>query len=196
MPTIIDIWNKALTHIGAARVSSLTEASREARVCRTLYDDIIKEVLRVHPWGFASTVIQLAVLADVDAVNFAYAYQLPADCYHPVKLIDNVANTVPVNDENNKIYEIRERTLVTDETPVYLKYTKLIVDPGKFDSIFVQAAAYRLASDLALAVPKKMALHDRMLRRYQATVLSAKNVDASQDKTKKNDGQSFINARR
>jgi len=55
----VEICNRALTDIGARRITALSDPSKEGRACNDNYDISRKAVFRIHPWNFATTRIEL-----------------------------------------------------------------------------------------------------------------------------------------
>ena len=53
MASEVDICNRALSKLGAARITSLTEDSVNARACNAMYESVRDAELRAHPWNFA-----------------------------------------------------------------------------------------------------------------------------------------------
>lgn len=55
----VEICNNALTIIGSRRITALSDPSKEARACNDNYDICRKSLLRMHPWNFAMTRVEL-----------------------------------------------------------------------------------------------------------------------------------------
>src|SRR5262245_52285113 len=79
MASVVNICNLALQKLGAGRIASLDENSREARSCANNYETTRDAELRRHFWNFARKRARLA--ADVTAPEFGFDSQfpLPAD---------------------------------------------------------------------------------------------------------------------
>ena len=88
MPSATDICNRALSRVGEARITSLTDDSKQARACNGAYTHIRDEVFRAHPWNSVITRAKLAKLADAPAFGYDAHYQLPADCLRVVEVYD------------------------------------------------------------------------------------------------------------
>jgi hypothetical protein len=73
MASETSICNSALTRIGAARITSLTDDSKQARACTASYALMRDEVLRSHPWNSAISRASVASLADAPAFGSANA---------------------------------------------------------------------------------------------------------------------------
>lgn len=55
----VEICNNALTLIGTRRITALSDPSKEARACNDNYDICRKSLLRMHPWNFAMSRVEL-----------------------------------------------------------------------------------------------------------------------------------------
>lgn len=55
----VEICNNALALIGARRITALSDPSKEGRSCNDNYDICRKTLLRLHPWNFAMTRVEL-----------------------------------------------------------------------------------------------------------------------------------------
>jgi hypothetical protein len=80
MSAQVDIFNYALTILGAQTVSSPTENSKNARACLAVYDMVRMAELRKPPgWNFAIGMAKLAPNVVRPLFDRAYAFPLPAD---------------------------------------------------------------------------------------------------------------------
>ena len=89
MASETSICNSALTRIGAARITSLTDDSKQARACTASYALMRDEVLRSHPWNSAISRASVASLADAPAFGYDNQFQLPADCLRMLEVYDS-----------------------------------------------------------------------------------------------------------
>jgi hypothetical protein len=54
MPSVVDICNESLDLLGAATITSLTQNSKEARLCNRNFEPVRDAVFRAHPWNVAT----------------------------------------------------------------------------------------------------------------------------------------------
>ena len=106
-----EIVNLALVRLGATRITSLADGSRNANEANAIYGLIRDEVLRSHPWGFATAGINLVLIngneltitnisqADPGVVTYTGTDPEDGDAY----LIDDVTGMTEVNEETYMI---------------------------------------------------------------------------------------------
>ncbi len=80
MSSPVDVANYALDTIGISEsISDFSDRTTLARVCSRWFDQCREEVLRDFPWGFATRVMPLALVADMTAPGWSFVYQYPTD---------------------------------------------------------------------------------------------------------------------
>ncbi len=79
MPSVVDICNEAMDLLGAATITSLTENSKEARLCNRRFETVRDSVLRSHPWNVAIVRTDIAADSDAPAFGFTHQFTLPTD---------------------------------------------------------------------------------------------------------------------
>jgi len=175
MASEVGICNSALIKIGAARITSLTEGSKNANLCNEQYAKLRDSELRGHTWNFAKTRVKLAQISGAPVSGFDYHYQLPTDWLRAIAAYDSDA------DQGVLTYEIKGDRLLADSTDVYLVYVRQVTDPNDMDAMFREALAYRLAAELAIPIASSGSLHDRMMRGFGSALRRAKSADAIED---------------
>jgi hypothetical protein len=147
----VDIYNLALAHIGAERVSSISGTDEKTVLLNSFYQPLLDKVLRLQVWGFA---IERQVLAADTGDNYtiyAYKYQLPEDpyCLKPLCLLDSgYADTK----REEYPWEIENRYLYSDVSSAILKYIGRPSTVTKMDSDFVIFFAAYLAAQIAFRI--------------------------------------------
>lgn len=153
--TAVELCNIALARAGVSKVlTSMTEASTEAGLCRVLYPTALETVLSMAPWPFATKRAVLAPLAGGGRGGYAFRYQLPADCLVVQEVFSGRGlredQKVPFRVEN----EGDARVLLTDQEDAEIIYTARVESPTLFHPLFVDALAWKLAGDLAISLAK------------------------------------------
>jgi hypothetical protein len=173
------ICNMALGRIGVRSLitSFDDDQTAQAEACRTYYEEARDGVLEDFAWPFAKATEDLALLADVTSDEWAYAYAYPEDCvaarYIPTGLRNpNAEDLVPYEIADNGTGDAS--VILTDEEDAALVYTRRITNPVRFSSAFTDALAFRLAAELALAIPGKTDLEQAMRQRYLLAIAHAK----------------------
>lgn len=175
MASVVGICNSALIKVGASTIMSLTDASKNARLCNEQYEKVRDDLLRSHPWNFAIKRSKLARLAAAPTFQFTYAYQLPANWLRTISAYDNDAGAGGV------IYRIEGRTLMADAEDLYLRYVGLVEDPNDMPVSFREALAWRLGADLSQAVTQSTTVQEAMLRGFDRAMVAARSIDAIED---------------
>jgi len=173
----VEICNSALHKIGAARISSLSDSTKAAILCNDQYDRIRKEVLRSHPWNFAISYVALTPTVNQPIWDrYSHEFLLPAD----------VLRVLATNlDEHDGPWEIGynadgNKVLFCSATTIKLQYIKDLTNTTRFDPIFEEAVAFRLAADLAYSLVQSQTLQKQMYAYYEQTLARAMSFDAQE----------------
>jgi hypothetical protein len=171
----VKIANMALTQLGTQRIYNLTDTTQAAIVCNLVFDRVRDEVLRAHEWNFAIERQELVALSEGPITeDWQYQYQLPVDppCLKVLNMPD--ARTATWRIEGDK--------LLTNESPVIIRYIKQVTDPRFYDSLFIKAFAYRLAADIAPTLIKDVQKKTLMEQLYIDALKEAKLIDVEEGK--------------
>ena len=179
------ICNGALQKIGAKRIMSLEEQSKEARSCLVAFDKTRLFVLRSYPWGFA---IKRAVLApDPVSPEFEYGYrlQLPADFVRLVELYDYDGR-----------YRLEGKSVLADSDVLNLRYVSNVTDLTNADSMFVEAMEWYLAYTIAREVTESDTVRQEAMQGFKAVMPMAKFVQATEQSQPEMEAYDLIDSRR
>ena len=80
MASVVQICNGALNQLGASTILTLTEDSKNARLCNARYENVRDAVFRHHPWNCLQKRIQLPADTETPAWGYTKQFTLPADC--------------------------------------------------------------------------------------------------------------------
>lgn len=142
MASEVEIFNRALQMLGAARVNSPTEKTRNAKACSAAYPIVRNALLREYRWTFAIKRASLPALATAPVHGRNFAYQLPSDF---LRLLPPDDESTPGIDDRN----IEGQTIVTDsDAPLDIIYLELVTETSRYNASFVKA----LAADLAFEI--------------------------------------------
>lgn len=149
MASSVQIVNSALTKLGARRITSLSDNTKEAREMNAIYELRRDALLRAYNWSFAMKRASLPALVDAPNWGYALAYQLPTDCLRVVQVNDTWV--IPgladyIGGPDAAPYKIEGRTIVTDwSAPLKVRYIYRVTNSAEHDALFDEA----FASDLA-----------------------------------------------
>lgn len=162
MPSVIDIANQALSHLGdSATVASIDppEGSAQAEHCARFYPLALAAMLEMHNWSFATRRITLAPVANPSS-TWQYCYALPNNAISllAVLAIDAIDDYSGLDYTPQQFVvetdALGSDILLTNQSTAVLRYTVLVTDPTKFSPLFVEALGWLLASKLAGPVLK------------------------------------------
>lgn len=163
--TVVDICNMALIRLGASRITSLEDDSKQALLCKEYYQQTSDEVVEDFEWPEAITRADLAQLAETPEYGYDYVYQLPTNplC---LRVLDA--------DDPDVDYRIEGRKLYTDAEDIEIRYLARITDPTKYSSQLAEAIALRLASKLAFSLPNQGTMYQALMAEYVVVLRHAR----------------------
>lgn len=163
----VDVCNLALSRIGGhsiSQITSLGEASTEAKQCAVKFPYVLASALRAYPWHFATKEIGLALLGGGAAEHFGendifyrnlYYYQYPEECMRILALNPAVGRKgscfAPAYDYTVERVSDGTKAIVTSCPRAVLTCTAYSEDPSIWDSLFTDAFAWQLAGELCLS---------------------------------------------
>jgi hypothetical protein len=172
MASAVDICNRALQRLGAAKIQSLGESSVNARACLMAYELVRDAVLRAHPWNFAIQRFQVAADATPPAFNYANSFTLPTGSL-------KVLPPDPSQNFNDRDWIIEGRKLLTnDAAPLNLRCVMKVDDTTLMDPLFCEALAAKLAYELCEAITQSNEKQQNCLSAYKMIVEEAKKSNA------------------
>lgn len=193
----VAICNLGLGRIGISIfISSLSEASNEARVCSIFYEPCRDMVLQDFHWNFAG---KRAVLANLGTppTNWAYRYALPSDCLEARYLVvpgsrqprsgQRIAYEVSVEDDVKVLY--------TDQENAELVYTCRVTNPNLFSPLFIMALGWLIGAECAMPLSAAPGLGDAARRNYALTISAAGSSSLREAEPGPEPESEFISAR-
>jgi hypothetical protein len=197
MPSVVDICNEAMDLLGAATITSLTENSKEARLCNRRFETVRDVVLRSHPWNIAITRKSLPKDSEAPAFGFLYQYTLPTDPYC-LRLLSfwnsNVNNEIAAYD-SQIMYKVEGRKILSNEDTCKIVYVGRIEDTESYDSMLSSTIASALAAETAYAITGSSNIAQLMEQRYQQKMREARSADAMEGMPDQIQADDFINVR-
>ena len=197
MPSVVDICNEAMDLLGAATITSLTENSKEARLCNRRFETVRDAVLRAHPWNAAIARADLAQDSATPAFGFNFQYTLPNDpyCLRVLSFWNvNVDNELTPYD-SQVMYKIEGRKILSNEETCKIIYVSRVTDTEQYDALLSSTIAHRLASETAYAITGSNSIAQQMFSLYETRIREARSMDAMEGQPDKIIADDFINIR-
>ena len=134
------IVNKALSLLGATRVSALSDNSLEAQSANNVYNESLKSILTECAWKFATKRVLLAKVDKKPAWvknGMKNYFQLPSD----------LVAIIETSDPNAR-WEVEGQMILTDADTFGIEYVYFMTDSSKYPAYFIDAFACKLAADM------------------------------------------------
>ena len=169
MASTVEICNGALNQLGATTILSLTEDSKNARLCNSRFTQVRDGVFRSHPWNCLQKRIELAQDTTAPAWGFKYAYTLPADCLRLLRILDYDSN-----------YKVEGRKILSNTSSMKILYIGRITDPNEYDELLRETLSAALGADIAFAVTSNNQTATNMYNLFQDKLKDARFVDSTE----------------
>ena len=171
-----DVVNVALQLIGATPITSLGQGTPSANAADDIYTEVRDDLLRSHPWNFATTRVKLAQSATTPVFEFDFAYPLPADWIRTISVSANDAGRGAV------LYRMEvvnnQRAIVASADELWMRYVFRVTDPNLMASDFRRAFEVSLARDLAIALGASNRMQNDLGVQANRTIARARSSDA------------------
>ena len=177
MASVVDMCNSALNLLGASTISTITEDTKNARLCNQRFEPIRNRVMRSHNWNCLIKRVQLAQDSTGPVIEYTYGYTLPTDCLRVLKVHNGTTDSVA----SDLDYKVEGRKIVTDEGTVYLVYVAIDTDPTNYDSYLYEAISHQLAADLCYAITNNSTLANNYMARADERLREARFIDATEN---------------
>lgn len=143
--TDVKLCNKAMIRLGVDQFDSFTDGTDAGAVCGETYPDLVKALLGMNDWRFATGKRQLARLTAAPVSEFKYAFQLPSDYIAgPFAVFINGDAGAPIF----KDWKIFEDKLYTDVETIFINY-RFKPSESKYRPWFTELAVLALAAAVA-----------------------------------------------
>lgn len=161
--TKVEVVNLALSELGSALVTTLGDATVPGSHYGELnYNSALDQLLRLHPWSFATKEAVLAQKPSAESEEWAYSYALPSGF---VRLTKIIGDSVELNEES---FSRDANGIHCDAQPISIQYISNDIQPSDYDPDFLAAFVALLASKLAVPVKQDRSLKQAMREEYEA----------------------------
>jgi hypothetical protein len=181
MASVTSVCNNAIIKVGGSTITSLDDNTVEAKTCKSLWDDVLDDTLRSHPWNCAQDRASLNKLTAAPIFGFDYQYQLPGNCLRVLTLNDYAipyirngyvySNSTPIK------YKIEGRKLLTDESEAKIVYLYHVTDMNQIDPMLREVLAARMAAEIAFPIAKNTGLVKSLWDIYEAKLRLCRSID-------------------
>lgn len=176
MASNVQIANQALRRLGANAILSFADPTAEGILVNDTFFEIRDDLLRDHPWNFASTRTSLAASATAPEWGFKRAFPTP----------EGFLRLLEVNDQST--YEVKVEHIegigtvfVTDlDAPLEILYLSKVDDPELYDPKFRKALALRCAVEWAEPLTATNSVLESVSVEFERALQAAKSADGQE----------------
>ena len=176
----IEICNRALSLLGSSeRMNTLEDNTPDDKLwVGRLYAGSRRQVLSMHPWGFATRTAELAISTNTDgsAINhpvWCDVYDMPTDALRVLSVqCRGSMHPLPFEVEGGKV--------LADMSGLFAKFVFDNEDTTTYDPLFDEAFARYLASQAAVPAKLGMEVADSLLESFGAIMPVASRIDSTQ----------------
>lgn len=176
MASDTDSANVALRLVGQTTITSLTDGTPTADVVNDIFEELRDDLLRSHPWNFATKRVQLARLSTAPVFEFDYAYAHPSDWLRTISVHDNDAGHGSVLYRTEQVGG--QNVIVSSSDAIYLRYVYRITDQNLMSADFRRAFQLALARDLAIPLASSNTMQEVYSREASRVLARARSSDA------------------
>lgn len=180
MSSKTNIYQQVMTVLTSEEpdIVSPNQSGVVTRVLNRHWLSTLKELQRAHPWNFCKWRDWLTTSADyTPPFGWKYAYAKPPSFLRIINITEDgkqSSRSIP--------YEIEGQFILTDwPTKIPVHYTRLIEDPTKFDSLFIRALVYDLASKFSASVTGKETSVQSFLAIRREALNEARLIDSIEE---------------
>lgn len=204
----LTVCNLALSNIGQKKITQAqldADAIPEAVQCNLHFTVDRDDVLSETNWDFAKTnllmtlndVVKQDTTGSVKIPDWKYYYNYPSNCMQ----VWLVYNEVTMDDRTNQDFEklfvpdYSSYFIGTNIETAYCEYTHKVTDPNLWDSKFIKAFSWKLASSIAKALTgdDKVALNSATT--YSTLISEAKRINAQENRKKPDRKSQYVESR-
>ena len=169
MASVVGICNGALNQLGATTILSLTEDSKNARLCNSRYTQVRDALFRTHPWNCLQKRIELALDTSAPTWGFKYSYDLPGDCLRLLRILEYDSN-----------HKVEGRSILSNSETMKILYISRVTDPNQYDELLRETLSSALGADIAYAITSNNTTSQNMIVSYQEKLRDARFVDSTE----------------
>ena len=167
--TKIELFNLALGRIGIRPLTGPDDERQEAVFCNQFFPSALDEVLDLASFACSLKRTILARLAEKPDFEFLYAYSLPTDFLHIVRM------------EKETPFALESGRLLCNLEQCAILYVRRVKDTSELPPHAANCVVLNLAAKLATALSNNPSLAERMLNElYNIALPNARTSDTMQ----------------
>lgn len=174
------ICNLALSRFGGGKITSLDDTTETARLLSINYDNCLESALRDFPWNFARKIDTLA-LTDDTTPGYGFVYEYPSNCVKVLRIYAEGNARMQEKAEFKIITNGNEKFIACNVKDAYCEFTYKVTAPDVYDSLFIKAFSYLLASEVCNAKSGNAQKASEMLQKYQLAIGEAQLAGATEN---------------
>jgi len=189
MASKTEIANRALQRLGAKRITSLNDDSRNARAVNAAFEPCKLAELRKHTWSCASKRVQLAASSTPPAFGYQNSFPLPSDF---IRLL----SADPGYLLNGEDFQIEGRNLLTDESdPRDTRYVYDVTDPNEMDVLLREVISCRIALEICEEITQSNTKKQSIQQDYDDLIAEARRANAIEKPASKPPEDTWVTVR-
>ncbi len=192
----VQIMNMSVDLLHDAPLTGMSDDTAIARKLKRNFPIVRDQLLRMHPWNFATVRQRIAASTLEPEFGWTYGYPLPSGCLRIYDLQRDPyfeGRTIPYALENDGTDHM---AIMTNEAaPLYLRYCRRVEATGLFDPLFCAALAAKLAVAIAHSTTGKASMLDRCRQAYDDAIAEAQRTDALEGTPERPESSDWDDAR-
>lgn len=186
MAAKIKICSDAALLVGSKAISDETDNTTQALLTLNLFDDIRDNLLRSHPWAFATMRVKLSPLTKAPPYGYKYEFIVPADL---LRLISIDTPQIGLD------FRFEGRAILANVNSLNLRYIFRNDDVSSWPPDFISAVKYELATQIAYPITKSEALRQALEQKAQYALIVAKSNNSLENPSQRMPKDPLMQAR-
>lgn len=180
----LSIYRSALSHLGGANITSLTEDRPEKRALDAVWEGAVNYLLEQGMWNFAIRTVELSYDEDVEPLfGFQHAFSKPDDWVRTVSISETADFC-----EGLRRYEDETSYWHTDPETIYLRYVSnddaYGWNVGAWRESFSEALSSYMAFKSSLPIASDKGNRNDLFGLYGKLLREAKTRDAVDERVR------------
>lgn len=172
MTSAVSICSNALLLLGAQTITGFDDGTDRATLAGNLWETVRDDMLRSHPWNCAVKRTALAADATAPTYDYSYRYLLPADWLRTISIGE-------YGSESD--YRTEGRYILSDDSPLYLRYIYRNTDPSTYDASLVGVLTLAMTARMAYPITSSTSLQQSFMQELQQALRRARAIDGQDD---------------